>query len=140
MRHRGIIIEKNSKEVLVQVEDPAKTCGSCNGCMRLMPHKTSAEYYVVRTKDPEGKYEVGDEVILDGEMRPYVRALAVLYGLPFTALFAGYGVGRLVWESDTIGGMGGIVGLVLGAFVARIVTRRLLKQEPEYRIVARACS
>ena len=140
MRHRGIIIEKNSKEVLVQVEDPAKTCGSCNGGMRLMPHKTSAEYYVVRTKDPEGKYEVGDEVILDGEMRPYVRALAVFYGLPFTALFAGYGVGRLVWESDTIGGMGGIVGLVLGAFVARIITRRLLKQEPEYRIVARACS
>lgn len=140
MRHRGVIIEKNAQEVLVQIEDPAKTCGSCRGCVRMLPPKSTDEYYVVRTKDPVGKYQVGDEVILDGQMRPFVRALGVLYGLPFACLFLGYGAGRLWSGSDSIGGVGAVIGLLLGAAAARLIARRILKQEPEFTIVARACS
>src|SRR5690554_3524711 len=140
MRHRGKIIEKNGQEVLVQVEDPAKTCGSCKGCVRLFPPKASPEDYVLCIKDTSGRYQVGDEVIIDGEMRPYVRALAVLYGLPFGSLFAGYGIARLAWGSDSLGGVGAIIGLLLGAVAARMITRRILTKEPEFTIVARACS
>ncbi len=124
----------------MQIEDPSKTCGNCKGCMRLLPRQSSEEYYVVRTKDPGDKYQVGDEVILDSEMRPYVRALGVLYALPFGALFAGYGVGRLLSGSDTVGGVGAIIGLLVGATIARFITRRMLKGDPEFTIVARACS
>ncbi len=140
MRHRGIIIEKTAQDVLVQIEDPAKTCGSCKGCMRLLPAQSSNEYYVVRTKDPGDKYQVGDEVILDSQMRPYVRALGVLYVLPFGGLFAGYGLGRFLSGSDTVGGVWAIAALLVGATIARFITRRMLKGDPEFTIVARACS
>lgn len=140
MRHRGTIIEKNAQEVLVQIEDPAKTCGECKGCMRLLPRRDSAEYYVIRTKDPADRYKVGDEVILDGNMRPFVRAVGVLYGLPFGALFLGYAAARLATGSDTIGGIGAICGLIVGAIIARAITRKMLKGDPEFTIVARACS
>jgi uncharacterized membrane-anchored protein YhcB (DUF1043 family) len=36
--------------------------------------------------------------------------------------------------------VGAIIGLLLGAVAARMITRRILTKEPEFTIVARACS
>lgn len=139
MRRRGVVIENTAKEVVVEIQDPARTCGSCKGCIRLTPDRPP-EDYLVRIRKTGNQYEVGDEVILDGEMAPVVKAVGVLYGIPFATLFIGYVVTRLITGSDPVAGLGGIVGLLLGAIVARRVTRRFFDREPEFRIVARACS
>lgn len=139
MRQRGVVIEKAAKEVVVQIQDAARTCGSCKGCMRLTPDRP-LEDYVVRLQDNSDQYNVGDAVILDGEMGPMFKAVGVLYGIPFVALFIGYVVTRLALGSDSLAGVGAAVGLLVGAMVARAVTRRFFAREPEFRIVARACS
>ncbi|NMB01570.1 MAG: SoxR reducing system RseC family protein [Firmicutes bacterium] len=139
MRQRGVVIDKKRKEVVVRFEDPKSVCGDCKGCIRLTPDRPSEEY-VVRLADPKDQYDIGDEVIVDGDMGPVVKAVAVLYGIPFISLFVGYGVTRLLYDSDPLAGLGGIVGLILGAVVSKLVTRRFFVREAEMKIVARACS
>lgn len=139
MRRRGIIIEETAQEVVVEVQDPARTCGSCKGCIRIAPDRPP-EDYIVRIRKAGNRYEVGDEVILDGEMAPVLKGIGVLYGVPFAALFIGYVVTRLITGSDPAAGLGAVAGLLLGAFVARKITRRYFDREAEFRIVMRACS
>ena len=139
MRRRGVIIEITDKEVVVEIQDPTRTCGSCKGCIRLTPDRPP-EDYIVRTRKPRNHYEVGDEVILDGEIGPLVKALIVLYGIPFASLFIGYVVTRLISGSDPMAGLGGVAGLLLGAVIARKLTRRFFDHDAEFRIVSRACS
>jgi positive regulator of sigma E activity len=140
VRHKGVIIGRDSGKVMVQIEDPARTCGKCRGCVPLLGNRTSPEDYVVRSQDPGDKYQVGDQVIVDSEMRPVMKAIGFLYGLPFTCLFIGYAIGRLLSGNDSVGGLAGVVGLLVGAAVARPITRRYFVQEPEYKVVSRACS
>lgn len=139
MRRRGIVIEKTDKEVVVEIQDPARTCGSCKGCIRIAPDRPP-EDYIVRMRNTRDQYEIGDEVIVDGEIGPLIKAVVVLYGIPFVSLFIGYLVTRLVTGSDPQAGLGGVAGLLLGAVVARKITRRFFDREPDFRIVARACS
>ncbi len=139
MRRRGVVIEKSAKEVVVEVQDPARTCGGCKGCIRLTPDRPPDDY-IVRVRSTGSQYEVGDEVILDGEIAPLVKAVGVLYGIPFATLFVGYVVTRLISGSDPAAGLGAVAGLLIGAVVARKLTRRFFDREPDFRIVARACS
>lgn len=139
MRQRGVVIEKEGKEVVVQIEDPKAVCGDCKGCVRLTPDRP-LEDYNVRLKDPKDQYSIGDEVIVDGDMGPVFKALGVLYGIPFSLLFVGYGLTRLLLKSDPLAGLGGIVGLLVGAVFSRRITRRFFATEAEMKIVARACS
>lgn len=139
MRQRGVIIAKEAQDLTVRIQDPASVCGSCKGCMRLTPERPP-EDYVIHLKDSSGQYQVGDEVIVDGDLKPAVKALGVLYGIPFAALFVGYGLARVFWASDPVAGLGGIVGLLLGAAVSRPLTRRYFNQEPRLKIISRACS
>ena len=139
MRRRGVVIERTERELLVEIQDPKRTCGSCNGCIRLTPDRPP-EDYIVRASNPRNKYDVGDEVILDGEIAPLVKAVGVLYGIPFSLLFIGYLLTRLLTGSDPVAGLGGVAGLLLGAVIGRTITRRFFNQEPEFRVVARACS
>lgn len=139
MRRRGIIVEKTNKEMLVEIQDPTRTCGSCKGCIKLTPDRPP-EDYIVRVPSNRQPYEVGDEVIVDGQMAPMVKAVVVLYGIPFILLFVGYFLTRLIAKSDPVAGLGAIVGLLIGAVVAKALVRRFLNAEPEFRIVARACS
>ncbi|HKM42664.1 MAG TPA: SoxR reducing system RseC family protein [Limnochordia bacterium] len=139
MRRRGVVIERTEKELLVEIQDPARVCGSCKGCIRLTPDRPP-EDYIVRAPNSRNKYDVGDEVILDGEIAPMVKAVGALYGIPFVSLFIGYLVTRLITGSDPVAGLGGVAGLLLGAIVARKVTRLFFDREPEFRVVARACS
>ncbi len=139
MRQRGIVIEREEDQVVVQIQDPSRICGSCSGCMRLTPQRPH-EDYVVRLDDARGDYVVGDEVILEGYMGDLVKAVMVLYGVPFVSLFIGYVLTRIILGSDPVAGLGAVVGLLVGAFVARPLARRLSQSEPELKIVARACS
>lgn len=139
MRQRGVVIEKNPKEVVVQFQDPKSVCGNCKGCIRLTPDRPQ-EDYVVRLADPKDQYEVGDAVLVDGDMGPVFKTLGFLYGVPFVSLFIGYGVTRLVLNSDPLAGLGGIAGLLIGAVLSRAVTRRYFPSEAKMKIVARACS
>ncbi|MDI9483882.1 MAG: SoxR reducing system RseC family protein [Bacillota bacterium] len=139
MRRRGVIIEKTDKEVLIEIQDPARTCGGCKGCIRLTPDRPP-EDYIISVPNSGVQYEVGDEVIVDGEMRPLIKAVGVLYGIPFVSLFIGYIVTRLIAGSDPLAGLGAVAGLLLGAVTARTLVRRFMNGEPDFRIVARACS
>jgi len=139
MRRRGVVIEKTDRELVVEIQDPARTCGSCKGCIRIAPDRPP-EDYIVRTPNPRNQYEVGDEVILDGEIGPLLKAVGVLYGIPFVSLFLGYAVTRLTTGSDPKAGLGAVAGLLLGAIVARKITKRFFDREADFRVVARACS
>lgn len=139
MRRRGVIIEKTDREVLIEIQDPARTCGNCKGCIRLTPERPP-EDYMVRAPNTRNQYEVGDEVIVDGQMGSMIKAVGVLYGVPFISLFIGYLVTRLITGSDSMAGLGAVAGLLLGAVAARTAVRRFMNGEPDFRIVARACS
>lgn len=139
MRQRGIVIGREENQVVVQIQDPSRTCGSCSGCMRLTPQRPP-EDYVVRLEDSRGDYVAGDEVILEGQVGDLVKAVVVLYGVPFVSLFVGCGLTRIISGSDPLAGIGAVVGLLAGALVARPLARRLSKADPELKIVARACS
>jgi hypothetical protein len=139
MRRRGVIIEKTAGELVVR--DP----GSRPHLWQLQgvyaPNTGAApEDYIVRMRNKGDQYDVGDEVIVDGEIGPMIKAVTVLYGVPFVSLFAGYVITRLFTGHDSMAGLGAIAGLLLGAFAARIITRRFFDREPNYQIVARACS
>lgn len=139
MRQRGVVVEKQGQEVVVQIQDPARTCGTCNGCMRLTPERPHDDY-VVRLNDARDEYSVGDQVILEGQMGDMIKAVAVLYGVPFVTLFCGYAMTRLMLGSDAVAGIGAVGGLLAGALVAKPLARRLFQNEPEFKIIARACS
>ncbi|NMA60966.1 MAG: SoxR reducing system RseC family protein [Firmicutes bacterium] len=139
MRQRGIVLEREDDYVVVQIQDPTRTCGTCNGCMRLTPQRPP-EDYVVRIDDVGRNYVVGDEVIIEGQMGDLVKAVMVLYGVPFVSLFVGYGLTRIVLGSDPLAGLGAVGGLLAGALIARPLARRLSESDPELKIVARACS
>ncbi|NLA25726.1 MAG: SoxR reducing system RseC family protein, partial [Bacteroidales bacterium] len=83
MRHRGVIIKKTEREFQVKLEDPNEVCASCGGCVRLTPARPQ-EDYVINLDRSQGDFAVGDSVILESGNKNMVRAVAVLYGLPFT--------------------------------------------------------
>lgn len=138
MRQRGVVVKKTEKQLQVKIEDPNKACASCGGCVRLTPSRPQ-EDYVISLDRSQGEFEVGDTVILESGNKTLVQAVAVLYGVPFVTLFAGYALTRWVSGHDALGGIGAIVGLLAGALAARLFTRRLLRSEPEFRVIARAC-
>ncbi len=138
MRQRGVVVNKTEKEFLVKIEDPNEVCASCGGCVRITAPRPQ-EDYVVSLDRAQGEFEVGDSVILESGNKNLVHALALLYGLPFTTLFVGYILTRWLSGHDALGGIGAIVGLLIGAVIARLATRRLIKGEPDFKIVARAC-
>ena len=139
MRQRGVVIEKENSRLRVKIQDPNEVCGSCNGCIRLTPGRPQ-EDLILSFEQAAADYEVGDAVIVETADNKMVRALAVLYGVPFTTLFIGYALTRLITGEDMLGGIGAIIGLLVGALGARIITRRVLNSAPKFRIVARACS
>lgn len=138
MRQRGVVVEKTREELLIKIQDPAEACGSCGGCLRLASPPPRADY-IVSVAQPHEGYEVGDEVILESGTKHLVQAVAVLYGIPFAGLILGYFFTRMVSGHDSIGGIGAIAGLLVGALGARLITRRLLASEPQFKIIARAC-
>lgn len=139
MRQRGVVIQKQGKTLQVKIEDPASTCGNCKGCIRLTPEREHGDY-IVSLRDSKGEYDVGDELILEGKMAEVAKALGVLYGIPFLTLFLGYVLTNTLLKSDPLAGLGAVVGLLLGAMVARPLVRKMVSDEPEFTIVARACS
>ncbi|NLJ79841.1 MAG: SoxR reducing system RseC family protein [Firmicutes bacterium] len=139
MRHRGIVIQREDNRISVKMQDSAETCGNCKGCVRLTPRRPS-EDYIVQINDPKNEYAVGDEVIVEMGVAHLVKAVAVLYGVPFVSLFLGYVLTRWIFGSDPLAGLGGIGGVLIGALLARPVARRLTQKEQELKIVARACA
>lgn len=138
MRQRGTVIEKTKEQLRVKIENPNEVCDSCGGCVRLTPSRPQ-EDHVISLKQSPGGFDVGDSVIIESENKNLIRAVAVLYGVPFVTLFVGYALTRWMSGHDALGGIGAIIGLLAGALAARLYTRRLLKNEPNFKIIARAC-
>lgn len=139
MRQRGIVIRKEDREVAVKIQDPSEVCGSCGGCVSLSSPR-SAKDHVVKILDQKDEYAVGDEVIVEAEFKPLIKAVAVLYSVPFVFLFLGYALTNRVLKSDPLAGLGAVVGLLIGGLLARIVARRFAAGAQELKIVAKACS
>lgn len=139
MRQRGIVIEKQAEDVKVLIQDPARTCSGCSGCVRLTPEREQGDY-VLELRDARDEYVIGDEVIVEGRMGELVKPLGILYGLPFISLFIGYVLVRLILMDDRLAGLGAVAGLLLGAVVARPLARKIIQGGPQFDIVARACS
>ena len=81
----GVVIEKENSRLRVKIQDPNEVCGSCNGS-RLTPGRPQ-EDLILSFEQAAADYEVGDAVIVETADNKMVRALAVLYGVPFTTLF-----------------------------------------------------
>ena len=139
MRQRGEVIKREENQVWIQVDNPSKACGSCRGCIRLTDHNRP-EDLIVQLTDESGEYEKGDEVIIESGTGQIAKALGVLYGVPFVGLFMGYGITRFTLESDPLAGLGAIGGLLIGALIARPITRKMVHTMEEPKIVSRACS
>ena len=64
-------------------------------------------------QDSSGQYQPGDRVFVETETRQTLKAVAVLYGIPFAGLFVGYGLTYAFVGVDSLAGLGA-VGLILG--------------------------
>ena len=102
--------------------------------------KENVEEVVLKLSDPSGAYQPGDRVFLETPGNEAFKAVGVLYGVPFAALFAGYGLTYALVGVDAVAGLGAIVGLLVGAAVSRPLARKIANQMKEPYISARACS
>ncbi|MGI6149027.1 MAG: SoxR reducing system RseC family protein [Firmicutes bacterium] len=139
MRQLAEVIRREDGAVWVRLDNPSKECGNCKGCVRLTGER-KIEDVVLRLNDPTGAYQPGDRVFLETEGKEAFKAVTVLYGIPFAALFVGYGVTYALIGSDALAGLGAVAGLILGAFVSRPLARKIADRMKEPYISARACS
>lgn len=138
MRRIAEVIRRENDSVWVKLDNPSKECGNCKGCVRLDGSERPDEL-VLQLSDPTGTYQPGDRVFIETEARDVVKALMVLYGIPFISLFAGYGLTHLFVGVDAIAGLGAVAAMSLGAVVSRRIARGIADRAGELYISARAC-
>ncbi len=141
MRQRGVVIQKTGQEVAVQILESQETCSTCGGgcgaCVSLTPGRAAK---IVKLADRNDQYAVGDEVIVEAEFRPLIKAVAALYTIPFVFLFLGYALTNRMLQSDPLAGLGAVAGLLTGGILARFAARRFVGEEQELKIVAKTSS
>lgn len=138
MRRIAEVISRENDAVWVKLDNPSKECGNCRGCIRLDGSERPDEL-VLQVSDPTSTYQPGDRVFLETETRDMVKALTVLYGIPFASLFAGYGLTHLVVGVDAVAGLGAVAAMLVGAAVSRPLARKIADRAGELHISARAC-
>ncbi len=139
MRHVAEVIRREDDAVWVKLDSPAKECGNCKGCVRLSGDR-KVEDVVFKVQDSSGQYQPGDRVFVETETRQTLKAVAVLYGIPFAGLFVGYGLTYAFVGVDSLAGLGAVAGLILGGIISRPLARRMADRIADPAIVARACN
>jgi len=139
MRQIGEVVRREDAAVWVKLANPGKECGSCKGCVRLSGEGRT-EDIVLKVNDPSGTYQPGDRVFLETHTKDALKAVAVLYGIPFIGLFVGYGITFALTRADAVSGLGAIAGLIVGGIVSRPLARKAAGKVSEPYISARACS
>lgn len=136
MRQRGEVVKIDANRAWVKVADPSSACGNCKGCIRLSPQERHEDQ--VLELDNTLAVTKGDWVIVESTSKDITKSLLVLYGIPLLGLILGYIISLSVLQSDTLAALGSLGGLVIFAFIARPVARRVAKGV-QVNIVARAC-
>lgn len=138
LRQIAEVIRREDEAVWVKLDSPSKACGDCKGCFRL-DGKERPNEIILQLSDPSGSYQPGERVFIETDGKDMFKAIGVLYGIPFTALFVGYGVTHAIVGVDATAGLGALVAMLLGAVVSRPLARKMADRLKQPYISARAC-
>ncbi len=138
MRQQGEIIKLEPNQAWVKLTNPRSACGNCQGCLRLSPKQEKGDE--VLKLDMNIAARVGDMVIVEYPDRVMLKAIMILYGIPFLGLFLGYFITNWFTKSDGVSGLGAVVGLVMFAIFTKPVAQRLYTKTGGPRIVTKVCA
>lgn len=120
----GMVVEAQNEIVTVQMKR-ASACSRCGAC------KIWNEQEVLIEAVNKLGAEPGDRVRLDMEAGIFWKALAVLYGLPFTFMMVGFFSGTYLGGLLGVGEYDALVGLGGGVFMAYLSYRLIKAGEPK---------
>lgn len=113
MRESGIVKKIDGKFVVVGIEMHE----GCESCMNSTACKTGRS--ALQTLNPkELKIAEGDQVEIEIRSIEQAKSAFWVLGLPLIALFAGYGIGRLLFPSSGEGPAVACAGLLFVATMA----------------------
>lgn len=113
---------------------PTACHGDCDHCAGGCGSMAATERIIVEAENLIGA-KPGDTVIIEGESRKVAWAIALVYVIPLVLFFLGYFLGQSIMFLPAVLG---IIGFILGLFLAVIVSRRQSKagREIRFRIVS----
>ncbi len=99
-------------------------CHKCAGC------GSAQQKMLMTVQNPIGA-KPGDNVIMQAETGPVLKAALMLYILPVLLFISGYLAGEWLWQSGIVLSL---VGLILGFVLVRMYDRHLSKKSTTYTI------
>ena len=113
---------------------PTACHGDCDHCAGGCGSMAATERIIVEAENLIGA-KPGDSVVIEGESGKVAWAVTLVYVIPLVLFFLGYFLGQSIMFLPAVLG---IIGFILGLFLAVIVSRRQSKagREIRFRIVS----
>ena len=113
---------------------PTACHGDCDHCAGGCGSMAATERIIVEAENLIGA-KPGDSVVIEGENGKVAWAVTLVYVIPLVLFFLGYFLGQSIMFLPAVLG---IIGFILGLFLAVIVSRRQSKagREIRFRIVS----
>jgi len=112
----GLVVAVQKGTITVQMTR-SSACSRCGAC------KPWGDQEILVEANNSIGATVGDRVRLDMKPGLFMKALAILYGLPFTAIMLGFIIGALIG--------GALVGFIAGIAMAALAYKFIRITEPK---------
>ena len=133
MQQKVTVLSSRNGVARVCYQRPTACHGDCSKCAGGCGSMAAKEEIIVSADDPIG-VKPGDTVMIQGETKKVVWAIALVYVLPVVLFFLGYFMGQQWGHGNLIG----VLCFFLGLGLAVLESRRQKKRGSEihYRVVS----
>ena len=129
VRVRKVNVDATAQVIHIRQSACSGDCHKCSGC------GAAQETMMLTVNNPIGA-KAGDLVTIESGTGPVLAAAAVLYMLPIVLFFAGYLVGKQLWNMGALtGGIAFLAGILAAVAYDRCIAR---KQKTVYTITGYA--
>lgn len=128
MAESGIVIEKKKNLVVVKLERK-EACAQCKACVAGLSSKE-----MLMEADNLCDAQIGDRVNVSLENSSFLKAVLIMYGIPFLSLLGGLAVGYIFFKSEIAAILGGFFLLAICFIIIRLNEKKF--NNGNYRPVA----
>lgn len=129
MEEKGLVTEKNGKNIVVKVIRVTQCGHSCSDCGGGCD-TTSLQLEFKNTVDAS----IGDVVILESETKSFMKHAYMVYSVPLAALLLGIVIGINGWlvvlkDLEMNGILFGVIFMLLSAFILKSMDNNFKKED-----------